>query len=375
MKKIKGSKQIKRTGHIISAKYLSIFLILIFIVSARAAFADPNKKIETKDSWKEIKLVLDAVNYAWCGNRHIVFGDDKYGKSGKGIFIYDLDSGVIEDIANDPDHSRDLWPVSCTVDSRYVVFVRKKFGEKEAPTSLFVFDRETKTIKRYAMKDGWMHLSPYANYVVGPALPQGQKYILPGGKEVKLVPRREGTLDKIGFNRLQWSADEKTLFLFDIRSGRLTTYDIEKDRLDTSFIKVEGSSRFGEMRITKDNKLYVSALLYTPKHMEEGIVNLYLFDLEKPGEKPILLASDIGAEDFDMDSEGNLVYFKDPDDKHSETGLYYLEKGKKQAQLLKNYKCYENCYAPKISRNGKGIIFARSTGHNKPKEFTILIRN
>jgi hypothetical protein len=85
-------KQIIRTITIFPAVYLSIFLIFIFIVSSQVAFAEQTKKIETKDSWKEKKLMLDADEYAWCGNSHIVFGDDKYRMSGgKGIFIYDLD--------------------------------------------------------------------------------------------------------------------------------------------------------------------------------------------------------------------------------------------------------------------------------------------
>jgi hypothetical protein len=138
------------------------------------------------------------------------------------------------------------------------------------------------------------------------------------------------------------------------------------------------------MRITKDNKLYLLGLLYTPKNLEEDItVNLYLFDLEKPDKKPLLLVSDLEEEYLDMDGEGNLVYNKAlnntnniKDCKYLKTGLYYLEKGKKQAQLLKEIKCNQYSYTitPKISKNGKGIIYDRSTGYKKQKEFTILTR-
>jgi hypothetical protein len=136
---------------------------------------------------------------------------------GKGIFIYDLDKSTIENIANGQDQDQGLWDVSCTADDRYVVFVRKKdVIEKKKRSNVlfnvFIFDRVTKTTKRYEMKDVLMHLSPNANYVLGPDLQQGQKYILPGGKEVKLMPRTRGMLDKIKFTEFQWSDDEKNFF-------------------------------------------------------------------------------------------------------------------------------------------------------------------
>ncbi|MFA5385769.1 MAG: hypothetical protein WC364_14130 [Eubacteriales bacterium] len=376
MKNIDKNEKVNRTDHVISARYLIFFLILIFSLSAHVAFADSDKKTETQSTWKEIKLVLDAIDYAWCGNRHIVFSGDRK-DMGKGIRIYDLDSGVIEDITNDPGHEN----VSCAADGRYVVFTDKTFRKKQV--GLFVFDRNTKTVKKmYEMgslplsRIDSMPLSPNANYMLGPDLSQGQKYILPGGKEVKLVPHRTRTLDVEKFDKLQWSVDEKKLFLLDVNSESLATYDVEKDRLATSFIRIDGSSNPIDMRITKDSKLYVTAL-FGLEIDEDGFNNLYLFDLEKLHEQPVLVVRNINY--FDADDEGNVVYSKRIKDiqgaSYLEKGLYYLERGKKQTQLLKKFNVIRNAVIrPKISRNGKGIIFSlRKT--NEPREFIILIKN
>jgi len=390
MKSIKGRKTVCRAlstfkatlcGHLCRFLFILISLMasLPFAYTADISPAAPAKDDHLQSSWKEIKLVLGtSFQYSWCGNKHIVFS----GYKAKGVHIYDLDSGVIEDVTNDPGYRS----VSCTGDGRYVAFTDEKFGQKQERVGLFVFDRNTKTMKKmYEMeylllsRIDSMPLSPNANYMLGPDLSQGQKYILPGGKEVKLVPHRTRTLNVVKFDKLQWSADEKKLFLLDINSESLATYDVEKDKLATSFVRVDGSSHPVDIRITNDNKVYVTAL-FGDEIDDEGFENLYLFDLEKPSEQPVLLVSNIDF--YDADDEGNVVYSKRIKDikgvSYLEKGLYYLVRGKRQAQLLKKFKVIRNAAInPKISRNGKGIIFYiwSPERYNKPKEFTILIRN
>jgi hypothetical protein len=391
MKSIKGEETVCRAlstfkatlcGHLCRFLFILISLMasLPFAYTADISPAAPAKDDHLQSSWKEIKLVLGtSFRYSWCGNTHIVFNG--YGKDkGKGIRLYDLDSGVIEDVTNDQGYRS----VSCTGDGRYVAFTDEKFGQKQERVGLFVFDRNTKTMKKmYEMeylllsRIVSMPLSPKANYLLGPDLPQGQKYILPGGNEVKLVPLRTRTLNVVKFDKLQWSADEKKLFLLDINSESLATYDVEKDKLATSFVRVDGSSHPVDMRIAKDSKLYVTAL-FGDEIDEGGFENLYLFDLEKPGEQPVLLVSSIDF--YDADDEGNVVYSKRINDikgaSYLEKGLYYLVRGKRQAQLLKKFNVIRNAVInPKISRNGKGIIFSIPTTIRGTREFTILIKN
>src|SRR4030042_6476144 len=114
MKNVKKKDQINRPIAINPARYVSIILIVIFVVFGTIASAEQANKLEARDSWKEIKLTLNAYGAAWCDNRHIAFG----GKSNKGIRIYDLDSGMVQDITNDPGHEN----VSCAADGRYIVF-------------------------------------------------------------------------------------------------------------------------------------------------------------------------------------------------------------------------------------------------------------
>jgi hypothetical protein len=340
-----------------------------FVYTADTVPAAPAKVDNPSSSWKETKLILDTHSYSWCGDRHIVFGGDNFGKSGKGIRIYDLGSGVIEDITNDPKHKN----ISCTADGRYVVFTDDFIMNKKG--SLFVYDRNTKIIKKMYEMDLFllrhidsMPLSPSANYLLGPDLSGVQKYILPGGKEVKLLPYKTGVNHIPEFDIYQWSANEKRIFLFDRKGGRLTIRDLEKNTDKNLSFRVN-NFWLRNVRITKDNKLYVDAM--SGSDMGDGsITNLYLFNLANP-DKHELLAS--GIQYYDTDDNGNVVFSKKLKDRHV---IYYLARGGKQKRILKEIIVPRNIgICPSITNDGKGIIFSIPTSPRGRREVTILIRN
>jgi hypothetical protein len=366
MKNVKKKEQINRPIPIIPARYLSIILILLFVVFGQIAAAEQTNKLEARHSWKEIKLILNAYGAAWCGNRHIAFSGDNFGKSNKGIRIYDLDSGMVQDITNDPGDEN----VSCAADGRYIVFTDNTFGKKQ--NSLFVYDRSTKTIKKmYEMESilleeiDKMPLSPHANYLLGPNLPEGQKYILPGGKEVKLVPYRKGMISRSRLSTYQWSFDESRIFLFDPDSGRVTIHSLEDNR--------DRQLSFGRdlrvMYITKDNKLYAD-IFFGSEIAGNSVTNLYIFDLNNPAKKRKVLVRDI--EWYDADDEGNIVFSKS-----SKNGRFicYLKKGSQQPQILKEIPVPRNIGIwPRIAKDGKAVFYSIPT-QGSAREYTILIKN
>jgi hypothetical protein len=366
MMNVKKKEQINRPIPIIPARYLSIILILIFVVLGTIAAAEQTNKLEARDSWREIKLILNAYGAVWCDNRHIAFSGDNFGKSNKGIRIYDLDSGMVQDITNDPGDEN----VSCAADGQYIVFTDKIFGKKQS--SLFVYDRSTKTIKKmYEMESillkqiDEMPLSPHANYLLGPDLPEGQKYILPGGKEVKLVPYRRGISSIPEFSKFQWSFDESRLFLFDPNCGKVTIHSLE----DNGDRQLSFGCNLRVMYITKDNKLYVD-IMFGSEIGDNSVTNLYIFDLNNPAKKRKLV-SDI--EWYDADDEGNIVFSKGS---KNERFICYLKRGSQQPQILKEIPVPRDIGIwPRIAKDGKAVFYSIPIAPRGAREYTILIKN
>ena len=379
MKIIKGKEAVNRTlsksKGILSCHLSNSLLILIllmtfpnFLYTADRVSATPAKSDNPLSSWKEIQLALDSHDSSWCGNRSIVFSG--YGKDkGKGVRLYDLDSGAIQDITDNPSHIN----VSCAADGRYIVFTDNMFLEKQG--SLFIYDRNTKTIKKmYEMESlllshiNAMPLSPNANYLLGPDLPGMQQYILPGGKEVKLVPYRRGMSYIPEFSEFQWSADESTLYLFDSNSGKLNIRELATNK-DTNLYFRINDFWLRNMRVIKDKKMYVDAMSGSDMG-DSSETNLYMYDLAPPGKHKLLVN---GIEFYDADNKGNIVFSKEL---KNARGIFYLEREEKKAQILTKITITHNIGIwPKITSDGKGIIFSIPTTPKGLRIYKILIKN
>ncbi len=268
--------------------FILLVVCLIFVHSTEAISVEHDKVSDSSISWKEIRLVLDSHGSAWCGTRSIVFSG--YGKDkGKGIRLFDLESGVIQDITNDPTHRN----VSCAADGRYIVFTDDMFMKDQG--SLFVYDRNSKTIKKmYEMESLLlenivaMPLSPNANYLLGPDLPVVQQHVLPGGKEVKLVSYRRGMSHIPEFTKLQWSADESHLYLFDPNGGRLNIRDLKNSKNRNYYFE----RYLRNIRITKDNILYADQMFGSDMG-DDSVTNLYVYEFPYQNKPRKLLVRDI----------------------------------------------------------------------------------
>lgn len=355
-----------------------VFGITALLTSYVYAEAGPGHRLQS--DWKEL-FIGKAEQYAWCGENTLLLGGSE-----KTYRLFDIQTKQFKVLPVEP--NRYYADIFCSPDGKYA-FLRKLpplyKNENNDSEAFVVYD--TTTLKKESLpvdKDTFSrcevaHIGTEHSSLLSP----DSKYLmwcirkdvdLPGGGHITLLPAFQS--ESFSIVTYTWLPDSsKMIIITGEAPQRIVLFDISSHKRKDVRLYLSNNFYGRELKISQNGeKIYIWAILDDFEGESLYVLNSSELNSTEVVVKPKLFRSNISS--FDLSTTGAIVYSMVSVERtikkiKKNLGIYLTDSsGRFTQKLTKNTLDTE----PKISKDGRSIVFARTAPGRAGKSIYVLRR-